>query len=471
MKRLPRRAFLGGSATAIGLPFLDAMLPKGASVAKAADTSPRRLVFVHVPNGMIRTGITPKQAGINYEMPYQLESIADLRSNFLILTGLHNKPGSGNYTYPDGTVSNDGPGDHARDTATFLTATRIKKTAGDDFSNGISVDQEAAGYLKKYTPDLPSMQLSASSGGYGGDSGYGPVYQSAISWAGPTTPLDSLSRPSDIFGRLFMGFDPDETEAERIRRQHREQSVLDSVLGDIHSLESKLGPNDRMKLDEYLSSIRHLETRLQASGALSCDPGSLPQDSGDFEKSVDQIYELIKLAFACDRTRVISLMLRKGGAYDFLSPPNGSPITRGHHTISHLVGGDPDVAEIEVINRWQIQSFGKLLRAIASATDGDGQSALHNSLVLFGGGLDGTGHDANDPELKPKQSGAVHRHNNLPILLGGQGGGTVRGGRHIDFGKEGRPIADLYLSMLHSVGHMAKGFGLEGTAPISELAG
>lgn len=468
---LSRRIFLGGAAATVALPFLESAVPAGrllSDAARADDHRPTRLVFVHVPNGMIRTKMKPAEEGRGYTMPSLLDSLSDLRDHFSILTGLSNKPGAGYYRYPDGRESNDGPGDHARDTATFLTATRIRKTSGDDFENGISVDQVAANHLREVTPEIPSLELATRSGSYGGDSGYAPVYKSAISWAGPRSPLPKETSPRAVFDRLFAGVDPTETLRERQRRQALEQSVLDYVLDDVRRIEGRLGRSDQRRLDEYLTGVRHLEVRLEAAGGGAvCSPGTPPGEPSDLRQHADLMFELIKLAFSCDRTRVATLMLDTSRTYDFLSV-DGSAITQNHHQISHLEGGASDVRKIEEINRWQISAFGDLLRKLQSVTEDSGDTILDNSLVLFGGGLDGTGHDTSDGSLTPRPSGPVHRHTDLPLLLGGRGGGAVDSGRHIVY-RDDEPIADLFVSMLHSVGARVDGFGLEGTGPLAQL--
>jgi hypothetical protein len=460
-KFLNRRTFLGGAAVAVGLPFLDAMVPAFRTTAKAGADAPRRIVFIHVPNGIIRTNFTPRTEGDAYTLPSQLSALADIRGDLTIPTGISNKPGGGSYTYPDGTVSNDGPGDHARDVGTFLTCARLRKTDGTDIRNGISVDQVAANYLRSITPEIPSLELATRSGGYGGDSGYAPIYQSGISWANETTPLPKEIDPRAVFNRLFSGFDGGASLAEAERRQRLDQGVLDYALDDIDRLNGRLGPGDRIKLDEYLTGIRHLEVRLN-SGALgpSCDPGEAPASTTNFEELVERMYDVITLAFQCDRTRVVTLMLSPG-SYSFLG------VSENHHQVSHLESLAGDVTKIETINRWQIESFGRLVRRLKLASDVDG-TVLDNSIVLFGGGLDGTGHANGDGDLRPQASGPVHRHTYLPLLLAGRGGGMIRPGRHIVY-RDDPPVANLYLTMLHSVGAMEETFGIEGTEPLSGL--
>jgi len=158
-------------------------------------------------------------------------------------------------------------------------------------------------------------------------------------------------------------------------------------------------------------------------------------------------------------------MQKSNSVYDFISS-GGSSISGNHHQISHLDNGTADAERIMAINEWQMQSFGDLLRRLQSVTEADGATLLDNSLILFGGGLDGTGD--RDGDGNPDASGPVHRHTNLPLFLGGRGGGMVESGRHIEWNDD-EPVADLYISMLEAAGVSVSSFGIEGTGPISQL--
>jgi hypothetical protein len=469
--RLSRRAFLGGAGATIALPYLEAMAPRTMRErAKAAEDRGVRLVWMWVPHGMIRRNLTPADEGAGYTLSPFLRPLEDVRDHFDVITGLHNRPGGGRYTYPDGTVSDDGPGDHARDTGTFLTCSRLRKTSGADIRNGISIDQLAAQHLREFTPQIPNLSLSTF-GGYGGDSGYAPVYQANISWVNETTPAERERSPRAVFERLFAGFDPGESAIERERRLALERSVLDGALDDMRRLRGRLGARDNLKLDEYLEGIRALETRLETSeGRAACEPGTPPPDSGyDFPTHVQLFFDVMALAFQCDRTRIVTLMLQKQGSVHDHVTVDGTAISAGHHTMSHLEGGDSDIRRIEAINAWQVQQFGNLLRRLQRSEEGDGSTLLDNTLVCFGGGLDGTGHSSGRAtgDLTPQRSGGVHRHTNLPILLGGHGRGAVRGGRHLVVDSA---LPNLYISMLHAAGITeVNRFALEGTGPLSGL--
>jgi hypothetical protein len=275
------------------------------------------------------------------------------------------------------------------------------------------------------------------------------------------------TNPGAVFDRLFAGVDPEATAAEIEKRRRLDQSVIDYCLDDVNRLERLLGVNDQRKLDEYLTGVRQLEVRIEnAGGGLACSPGARPGNPDDFRQKVDLFYDLITLAFSCDRTRVVSMIMQKSNSvYDFVSV-DGSPIGNNHHQISHLDNGMADARKIMAINEWQMQSFGELLRRLQSVTEADGATLLDNSLILFGGGLDATGD--RDGDFQPDASGPVHRHTNLPLFLGGRGGGMVESGRHIQWNDD-EPVADLYISMLEAAGVSVSSFGLEGTGPISQL--
>ncbi len=452
--RLKRRTFLGTAGTAIALPALEVMQP----LAKAQTDSPRRLMFIHVPNGIIRTRLQPVTEGRGYDLPENLQPLAAHQEHLSVISGLSNKVGLGRYVYPDGSVSDDGPGDHARDVASYLTCARIKKTDGSDIRNGISVDQVAAEHLKDKTPDLPSLELGIRSG-YGGDSGYAPIYQSNISWKGPQTPQNKEVNPREVFARLFAGFEPGASREELERRKRLRTSVLDSVRDDMARLRARVSSRDLKKLEEYEDGVRHLEVRLEnTTNQSSCEPGTQPGSDLGFEAQLEAMWDLVALAFRCDRTRVVTMMLNQSN-YGFLD------ISEGYHSISHHEGNLTNIRKIEKINKFQIESFGRLLERLKADTDIDGRSILHNSLVLFGSSMDGTG--TNNPEQPSiKARGGVHTNYNLPLLLAGAGGGYATPGQHLVYRNE-EPLADLYIAMLRSIGNNTSSFGEEGTKPLT----
>lgn len=425
-----RRAFLGGAAAAITLPFLPSLLPRA---ARADGAAPVRLVFWFVPNGIHMPAWTPTTEGAGFALPRILAPLAGVRDHVNVISGLRN----------DGGYSAR-PGDHARGTGSFLTCTE------PDFAgvqNGISVDQVAAQALGHHTT-FPSLQLGTENGtNIGGcDSGYSCAYVNNISWAGPVTPLPKIASPQLVFDRLFAGLDRGISEAERLRRLQYRSSVLDHASDDAIALQRVLGNDDRNRLDEYLTGVRELEQRLAGGASNACLPPSRPAD-GDVEGNIDTMSELTAVALSCNLTRFVTFMLANGGSnrsHAFLGAPGA------HHEISHHQDLPENLEKLTLINTWEVERLGVLLRHLRDVPEGDG-TLLDNTLVMFGS-------DVSD--------GNRHNHDDLPILLAGGGGGTIPGGRHLRANDEA--CDKLFVSMLRAAGVDTQSFGPNGRG---ELAG
>ena len=302
-KPLSRRTFLRGAGTLIGLPVLDAMIPARATAQMMQ--SPRRLLSYYVPNGIHMAAWTPADEGANYTLTPILAALAPVKDKVLVLTGIANDP-----------ARPDGPGDHASGTGSFLTAAHPFKTEGSNILNGISMDQVAANEIGNET-SFRSLQLGSEGGGSTGgcDSGYSCAYARNISWAGPSTPLPKEVNPQAVFDRLFAGVDAGETIDARRKRKLYKQSVLDFVLEDARQLSGKLGKTDRRKIDEYTTSVRELERRLnEAEEPAGCDPGQRPERANDIEVDCRTMADLMVLAMQCDLTRTITYMLETPAA-------------------------------------------------------------------------------------------------------------------------------------------------------------
>jgi hypothetical protein len=357
----------------------------------------------------------------------------------LVLSGLDNAPGQP-----------EGPGDHAGGTSAFLTCTHVNKSE-TDITNGTSMDQLYADFIGGETL-LPSMQLGIDGGGNTGgcDSGYSCAYSRNVSWVG-SQPLSKLTSPATAFDLLFSGFDPTATAAELALRKANRLSVLDHAVGEAESLKAKLGTTDRVKVDEYLDSVRDLELKVQAEDtAPACEPGTAPTDPGDVQAHIDTMGDVIVKAFECDRTRVISFMFGNAGnnrTYGFL--PN---VTDGHHNHSHHGSQQANYNALISIDTWEIERLASLLGKLQAASDGEAGSVLDNSMVFFSSEI---------------EDGNAHRHTNLPTILAGRGGGTITPGRHLDYG--GQPMANLFIAMLQKLGVDISSFGDNGTGPLGQL--
>jgi hypothetical protein len=437
---ISRRRFLKGMGTAIGLPVLEAMAPSIARAQTMGMTPPLRMLSFYVPNGIVMNQWTPNQNGANFDLPPILQPLSLVQDDVLVLTGIQNNP-----------ARPDGPGDHASGTGSFLTAAHPFKTEGRDIQNGISMDQVAAAAIGAQT-SFPSLQLGSEGGSSVGncDSGYSCAYARNISWSSPTTPLPKETSPQAVFDRLFGSFDAAEDQAARTRRKLYKQSILDFVREDANQLHAKLGKTDKQKIDEYLTSLREVELRIQSMEPPEmCTPEPRPAQGGDVRNHVQAMCDLMVMAFQCDLTRVITYMLGNAGSnrtYNFLG------IGSGHHQISHHQNNQANLDQLTIIDTWEIEQLAYLLGKMKAVSEGDA-TLLDNSMVFFSSEI---------------EDGNRHRHSNLPIILAGKGGGAIRSGRHVRYSNS-PPIANLFTSMLQTLGLDQTSFGLEGTGPISGL--
>lgn len=417
-KALPRRTFLRGMGTTIALPFLDAMTPAFAAPAKPTT----RVAFVYTANGVIMGDWTPAEAGDGFAFTKTLAPVEPFRDNLLVLTGLAHR---------NGEALGDGPGDHARAGASWLTGVHPKKTQGADIRNGMSVDQMLAESIGRDTP-LPSLEIGLQDvrmvGGC--DSGYSCAYSNTISWSSPTTPLPYENNPSRVFARLFG--DGDTTDpAVRAIRARQDRSLLDFVVGDANRLRTQLGAGDRRKLGDYLDSVREVERRIRNAERQDIDLPVFDRPDGippSFEEHVQVMSDLLALAFQADLTRVATFMYCREGSnrtYRSIGVPDA------HHGLSHHQNDPEKMARLAMIDRHHVAMFAYFLQKLQDAQDEDG-SLLDHSMVVYGSSLS----DSN-----------AHTHDDLPTLLAGGGSGALHGGRHLRYA-DGTPMANLFLTML-----------------------
>jgi hypothetical protein len=288
------------------------------------------------------------------------------------------------------------------------------------------------------------------------DSGYSCAYTRNISWAGPSTPLPKIIDPQLMFDRMFGGSDGAFTAEQIARRHYYRTSILDYVKDETEALKPRLGYRDRLKLDEYLTGLRALETQIESIAAepsvcAAPDPDSVvSRREGDLPAAARSMIDLMVVAMQCDMTRFITFMLGNAASnrsFDFLG------VSGAHHSLSHHQSRPENFAKLEIIDRWEVEQFAYLLNRMDAIEEG-GRTMLENSLVLFSSEIeDGDYH---------------HRHSNLPILLAGSGGGFVSPGRHIVYQDE-PPISELFNNMLAAVGVEAETFGDDGTRPLTGL--
>lgn len=438
-RRISRRTVLRGLGTAMALPWLEAMTGRspvmGGESAGGGDPPPRA-VFLFVPNGMHMPDWTPAEEGKLGTLPSILKPIQGHTSSLTVLSGL---------TLNGGRALGDGPGDHARCVASFLTGAHPHKTDGKDIRNGISVDQAAANAVGRLTR-FPSLELGTEPSSQGGrcDSGYSCVYTSNMSWRTATSPMTKETNPRAVFDRLFGTGRTEEDLKGLTRRARYRKSILDLVAEDADGLKRKLGTRDQEKLDEYLYAVRQIEGRIDQTQKLAQSESGVPdfpRPAGtpkQFDEHVRLLLDMMVLAMQTDTTRILTYMFTNAGS-NRSYPEIG--VKAGHHALSHH-GNDPQkLARISKINRHHVGLFAHFLDRLAATEEANG-TLLDHSMIVYGSGIG---------------DGNRHNHDTLPILLAGRGSGAVNPGRHIRYEKE-TPLANLYLGMLRRMGAEAESF-------------
>ncbi len=430
---LSRRDVLKGMGATIALPFLDAMAP----VTKA----PLRLICIEQVHGAAGSSIygaqqnlwAPAVTGRAFDLsPTSLKPLDAFRDHITIISNC-------DVPSADPTEAREIGGDHFRSSAAYLTQTYPKRTEGADVECGISMDQLYAQRFGQDTP-IPSMQLCIENVDQSGGCGYGYscVYTDTISWASPTKPLPMIRDPRVVFDQMF-GVLGNGSPQERRQRRQEDLSILDWVRESSKRLERKLGAADRVRLGDYLDNVREIERRLQAVEKRNDngEPRELPMAPrgipDSFAEHVKLMFDLQMLAFRSDVTRVFSFKLGRDGSNRVYKESGSSG---AFHIVSHHAENPGRVRELAKINAYHVGMLPYLLQQLKETPDGDG-SMLDNSVVIYG-----------SPMGNPNQ----HNHKRVPFLVAGHAGGAITGGVHLK-AKNGTPLSNVMLSLLHTLGH------------------
>jgi hypothetical protein len=439
-RTISRRTALRGAGVALGLPWLEAMTP--AFGATPQSRGPVRLAVLYMPNGVNTSLWTPEGKGSDYKLSPTLEPLSDLKNQVTVVSNLWN------------AAADTGDGHYVKESS-LLTCTTISKTLGVDINmHGVSMDQVAVQRIGDQTP-LPSLELGIEPEATGVDTnvGYTRVYGCHIAWSSPTTPLARETNPRSVFERLFRAAGP------RGSSEKEDTLLLDRVLGQAKKMRSEVGSADQKRLDEYLSVVRSLETRLERASdpkrnnwkprvplTASVKPTDSPKSHAEH---VRLMLDMIALGFQSDTTRVGTFMF--GNAVSGVNFRFLEGVTDSHHEISHHSKNPDKLRQYGLINRWHIEQYAYLLRKLRDMKEGE-QSVLDNSMILFGSAL---------------SDGNSHNPHKLPLVLAGRAGGRFAAGQHLVYSDD-TPAANLYMSMLQAFGTPVERFA-DSTGPLAGL--
>ncbi len=428
-KALSRRTLLRGMGAAVGLPFLDAMTPAMAAPTRKA---PVRMVFVYVPNGIDMRHWNMDEGPLS-TLPRILQPMEPFKKDMLHL---------GNLTHNTGRALLDGPGDHGRCCGSYLTGIQVKKSYVD-IKAGISCDQIVANKVGSETR-FPSIELGLEDARQAGDcdSGYSCAYTNNMAWRSETQPLPPILDPRALFERMFGDGIPMTPEQRKLQSKYR-RSILDFVSTDTRKLQGDLGPTDRRKLDEYLSSIREIERQLERAEKdnAQINPG-MDKPYGipaDFAEHFRLMTDMMTVAMQADLTRVMTFLVTREGssrAYREIGIPDG------HHPLTHHQNKADMMEKVVQINEYHVKQFAAWISKLKEIKEGDG-SILDNSMIVYGAGL---------------SDGNRHTHEDLPTIIVGRGGNHFQTGRRIVYRKE-TPMNNLFLTMMDRMGVNVEHFG------------
>ncbi len=432
-KRLARRTFLRGAGAAVALPFFDAMAPALAS-SRIPGKQPVRMGWVYVPNGIDMRFWNPDYDGAwRGDLPGTLKPLEGLRNDITLLSNL---------TQNNGRALLDGAGDHGRCCGAYLTGVHPRKSAVD-IRAGISCDQIVANRVGADTR-FPSLEIGIEDARQAGncDSGYSCAYTNNLAWRGETQPLPPILNPRELFERLF-GKDAHLSPEARAQRNRFRKSILDFVSDDTRKLRGSLGPTDQRKLDEYLNSIREIESQIEKTenDNEQIDPG-LNKPYGvpaDFAEHFKLMTDMLTVAMQADMSRVFTFLVTREGSS---RPYREIGIPDGHHPLTHHQNRPEPMEKVVKINRYHVEQLANWVTKLKSVEEGD-STLLDNSMIIYGAGL---------------SDGNRHTHHDLPTLMIGSGGGTIRTGRRVTYRRE-TPISNLYLSMMDRMGVHVEHFG------------
>ncbi len=438
-KHLSRRTVLRGVGVSVALPLLDAMIPAATAFAKTAAQPKMKMGFIYFPHGAVmlpgNDQWTPSGVGREFKLSPILAPLAPFQKQLIVVSNLGNRPA-------------ESAAVHAIVPGTWLSCVHPHET--QDPNGGVTVDQMAAKSIGQDTP-LPSLEVATEADGGGGvcDRSYGCSFSGTISFRTPTTPLPMEYQPHVVFERLFGRGD---TPAERKAIGKRYDSILDMVTADANSLQQELGPADRSVLDDYLSSVREIERRVQKMERVDLSHFKVPRVPAEvpanFPEEQALMFDLIALAWQANLTHIASMTMAhevSNMTYPFIGVPDA------FHPVSHHQFDPVKIEKLAKIQTYHSQKLAAFLKRLSETPDGDG-SLLDHAMILYGSNMSNSN---------------AHNQYPLPSALVGGACGKVKGGQHLKY-PEHTPLANLLLTMLHRAGVPQDRVG-DSTGEISEI--
>jgi hypothetical protein len=396
--------------------MLECMTP--ASARAAESQTPKRMMVIANNLGVLPKNFFPTNTGRDYELSPYLQTFADVRNEFTVFSGL---------SHPGVT------GGHSTDNC-FLTSARGAFKAG--FRNSISLDQYAAEKLGQVTR-FPSLNLGVNI----------EKANRSLSWTRDGVLLPAEDSATALFQKMFVQGDAAEVQ-KQLQRLKQRGSILDTLNAEAGRFSRTLGSTDKARLDQYLTSVREVEQRLQTASEWEQRPKpvatqSAPTDINDsklFFEKFDLMLSIAQLAFESDSTRIVTLMVDAFRTPVF-SLPGQKATTETYHNLSHHGQNEDKVKQLEAADRQHMALLRKLIDNLAAKPEGD-QRLLDRTMVLYGSNLG----DAN-----------IHDNTNLPILLAG---GGLQHGQHLAFKRDNnKPLCNLFVTMLQNMGIETDSFG------------
>jgi hypothetical protein len=417
--RVDRRTFLRGAGVGLALPFLDSMTPAFAQAQKSRSPldpggTPRRMLAICNNLGLLHDQFFPTDGGRDYVPSPYLDLLKGHRDDFTVFTGV---------SHPN--VDGGHPAD-----VCFLTA--APHPGSGSFRNTISLDQHIAEQIGILTR-FPSLTLAVN------------TRTRSLSWTGTGVAIPPEDKAASVFNEMFLQGSPAQIDAQ-IRKLDTGGSILDTIAGQARDLEARVGERDRARLDQYFTSVRDLEHRLQASKGWERKPKPVvnvpvpvdPANPALYMNKVKVMYDLARLALETDSTRSVSLML-EGVSAPVLEIPDVT-LTDSYHNLTHHGQAESKRNQLKIIDEWHMKLLAGLLADLKSASEA-GDTLLDRTMVLYGSNFG----DANS-----------HVCTNMPIILAG---GGFRHGQNLAFDRNNNyPLPNLYVSMLRRMGIEADRF-------------